>query len=219
MTKSKKKLAEKPTLEQKLKAFKLYLELMREYTKNVSDKSFFIPWWQENYREAMNISSLLHSFSHYRFVYTPSTISPAKENYSSFSRIHILTSLAFRLDDFSKINGGHHEDGERNNVIRICLTEHGDVYLEWYETVIEVTDDTFVRRVKSAEHHIFTNEEPCQAFIKMNLLIEKIPSILDDITSECRRLVDEYLEEKRIELSASRQLQTRMKATARILKT
>ncbi len=163
------------SLNERLQLFEAYSMRLSRHYADLRGGSSFVGWEIENFGETLTPHSVRrHSLSFTRNQF------PSSSSYGHRTRIFTLASDYFRLPEFEKPTNGQWRRGDTRLVIRLCLTQDGDLYLEWYEgkvVSIEMPNEVLVNvahYIKLPEHMRLGNSMPYE----LKKLLETCPSIL-----------------------------------------
>lgn len=166
----------------------LALVVCRHY-EGLHGGSRFISWHTENFGEKLTERSVRR----YSLAIDES-LYPKSEEYNTETRIVSLTSHYFRLPEFKLPENGCWNFGDTKLVARICLTQHGNLYLEWYRGKIRAMNEVYkipgrvvVDEAKYIEipRFLSIDERPSE----LKTFLEKAPEVLYSFGFACMHLL------------------------------
>jgi len=161
--------------------FREYVQALEgHYSPSNKGGSRFVQWEAENFGE--NLTQ--HSIQRFLVEGIDEALWPDTQDYNRSTRIVSLTGHYFRMPEFKEPKGGDWKLGDQKLITRLCVTNVGKVYLEWYEGKIVKMDDVRPTLpvkvlVTSAEYlhvpmYFYDRDMPAQ----LRLLLLKHPSII-----------------------------------------
>lgn len=142
---------------------------------------------------------------------------PNETDYTPLTRIAALSSDGVRLPEFKKPQADW-DVGDIQLITRFCLTNVGDLYLEWYEGEVTKMDEKYWGRPKcvtitSAEYHKVPLADghalsPAEkkAIGRINTVLEKTPGKMYLLVMSMLRIVAEETLQKEKSAARSRDL-------------
>ncbi len=116
-------------LDERLQLFEAYINGLHRRYSHLRGGSQFVSWKTENLGERLTD----HSIRRYSLTLIPFLFPQSPDYDNKKTRITVLASDYFKLPEFKKPDNGEWKLGDIRLVIRLCLTQEGDLYLEWYE--------------------------------------------------------------------------------------
>lgn len=182
----------------RLRLFDALAIVVRRHYEDLAGGSNFVTWQEENFGEEMTDNSIRkYSLALDKSLY------PQHKNYNTKTRIVTLTGDYFRLPEFKLPKDGDWKLGDTKLVTRLCLTQNGDLYLEYYLGKVRMMDEqypTIPRRVVVDEARyieISRSIEIEKAPDELKALFIKAPEIIYSFGFACMRLFKNEEEARR----------------------
>lgn len=130
---------------------------------------------------------------------------PKEESYNSETRIHVLMHATFDFPGCDLHIPRRWEKGAKVAFCRVCLTQDGNFWFEWYEAVVENNIRTAsVRKV----HYTQLSHRQESDLGRLGVLLEMHPCLLDHFCHSALELMDEEVRQREALAKQDRDLLT-----------
>lgn len=206
-------------------AFDQQIKLFTWFTRNLhlhydflKGGSRFLPWVEENFGKNLTHHSIRrHSLALNQSLY------PKISSYQKGTRIVVLGSDYFHLPGIKSSNSKW-SLGDMKLVVRFCLTQCGDLYLEWYEgEAVEMDKKHPTLPVKFLVHTALYMEIPpfmtTKADIpqKLKTLLESAPSILCSFCFGALELLSHEIEDREKRVNRDKELFNKLNGVGKLI--
>ena len=188
----------------RIKIFFHFAQKLHHHYSHLNGDRLFVPWKTENFRDTggdLSRDSVLHNG-----LFVDDSLYPKEESYTPLTRVVVLASDYFRLPKFGKPKDGAWNLGDKKLVTRICMTQDGQFWLEWYEgTVTEMYErhpnlpkKVLVGKTKFIPLNYtmyYVDNEPVPA--ELWKLVTKCPEIVSSFAYRCIGLLEEEATERK----------------------
>lgn len=175
--------------------FRLVTTVVCDYFSEREYSNHFPSWFSTNYSDGSRAKSVL-SFG----VALDQSLFPDTEGYNVKTNVAVLYQDYFRLPGLTRPYDGEWNMGDTRLVVRICLTEDGELYLEWYEGCITSLSEKNPGMPEKVEVHtahylripgLHESPEPEAVPNQLHQLMEKEPGMLYNLIFAVQKLFKE----------------------------
>lgn len=113
------------------------------------------------------------------------------ESYSTTTKVALLGNQMFRLPTFGEYFPKHWENGARLGFCRLCLTQDGRLWFEWYEATVSKTGNAYADKAEYQQIAVSLESPGKPLPEKLVAIFEAMPNFLYRFCCLTLELIDE----------------------------